>query len=310
MDTNKLLPLLAEMGVFVKVVESGSFSKAASLLGVAPSSISRTITRLEQALEEKLLERTTRNMRLTSTGQVVFLLCRDMLESAQMAVSAAHTDKSEISGLLRVAAPKALSKQVLMPMVLGFIRAHPKVSLQLKVADHFIDPIGDEIDILIHITHKPILGLVSKPLGHCKMTLCATPEYLAQHGIPAHPEELPNYNCICLGESPKDSVWEFKHNNQRLLVNIKGSFIVNHSEIRREAVLSGMGISIFPDFVIKPYIASGELVELLTDWHIGGNYQGDIIAQYAQSKYIPNQVRGFIQYLTECFAEREKRPIL
>ncbi|MDA0128399.1 LysR family transcriptional regulator [Vibrio sp. MarTm2] len=299
MDTNKLIPLLSEMAIFVNVVESGSFSKTAKKLGVSPSSVSRSVTRLESALEEKLLERTTRQMRLSSTGQEVYSLCSDMMNSAKMAVSAAQVDKTDVSGSLRVAAPKALSRQVLMPMILDFIDDYPHVSLQLKVADHYIDPIGDEVDIIIMITNKPTEGLIAKPLGQCRLVLCASPAYIEEYGMPIHPEDISSHNCLCLGENPRDRVWEFTNNNKRVSINVNGSFVVNHSEIRREAVLRGVGISVFPEFAIQSYIDSGQVVEVLRDWHVGGNYQGKIIAQYAQSKYIPSQIKTFIEYLQQ-----------
>lgn len=297
MDTNKLIPLLSEMAIFVNVVESGSFSQTAKKLGVSPSSVSRSITRLESALEEKLLERTTRKMRLSSTGQEVYSLCCDMMNSAKMAVSAAQVDKTDVSGTLRVAAPKALSRQVLMPIILDFIDDYPNVSLQLKVADHYIDPIGDEVDVIIMITNKPTEGLIAKPLGQCRLVLCASPEYIEQYGMPIHPQDISGHNCLCLGENPRDRVWEFTNNNKKVSINVNGTFIVNHSEIRREAVLRGVGVSVFPEFAIQSYIDSGQVIEILRDWHVGGNYQGKIIAQYAQSKYIPSQIKTFIEYL-------------
>lgn len=297
MDTNRLIPLLSEMAIFVNVVESGSFSQTAKKLGVSPSSVSRSITRLESALEEKLLERTTRQMRLSSTGQEVYSLCSDMMNSAKMAVSAAQVDKTDVSGSLRVAAPKALSRQVLMPFILDFIDDYPNVSLQLKVADHYIDPIGDEVDIIIMITDKPMEGLIAKPLGQCRLVLCASPEYIEQYGMPIHPQDISGHNCLCLGENPRDRVWEFTNNNKKVSINVNGSFIVNHSEIRREAVLRGVGLSVFPEFAIQSYIDSGQVIEVLRDWHVGGNYQGKIIAQYAQSKYIPSQIKTFIEYI-------------
>ncbi|MCG9681908.1 LysR family transcriptional regulator [Vibrio sp. Isolate23] len=303
MDTNKLIPLLSEMAIFVNVVESGSFSKTAQRLGVSPSSVSRSITRLESALQEKLLERTTRQMRLSTTGQEVYSLCSDMMNSAKMAISAAQADKTDVSGVLRVAAPKALSRQVLMPMILSFIDRFPNISLQLKVADHYIDPIGDEVDVIIHITDKPTEGLIAKQLSQCRLVMCASPAYFERCGIPTHPEDISNHNCLCLGENPKDRVWEFTNNNKKLSMNVGGSFAVNHSEIRREAVLRGVGISVFPEFAIQSYIDSGQVIEVLPDWHVGGNYQGKIIAQYAQSKYIPSQIKTFIEYLQDCFNE-------
>lgn len=223
-----------------------------------------------------------------------------------MAVSAAQSDKVDISGSLRVAAPKALSKQVLMPMILEFTEQNPKVSLQLKVTDHLIDPIGDEVDIFIHITEHPIEGLISKHLGHCRLILCASPSYLKSFGQPSHPEELVDHNCLCLGESPRDRVWSFTKGNQSIPVNVKGSLTVNHSEIRREAILKGMGISIFPDFAISSLLAANQVTELLKDWHIGGSYQGQIIAQYAQSKYMTSQLKAFINFIQSSFDNVQK----
>ncbi|MGL6258123.1 LysR family transcriptional regulator [Vibrio sp. WXL103] len=305
MDTNELIPLLPEMAVFVKVVELESFSKAAHHLGVAPSSVSRTVLRLEAALAEKLLERTTRKMRLTPIGQEVFVLCKDMLDAAKLAVYAAQSDRSEVSGTLRVAAPKALSRQVLMPIVMDFINEYPRVKLQLKVADHYIDPIGDEVDILIQITHSPTEGLISRTLGHCQLLMVAAQSYLNENGTPVHPEQLEVHNCIRLGENPRDCLWEFSNGWQKHAVNVSGSFACNHSEIRRESVLRGVGISVFPEFAIRPYIERGEVVAVLPDWHVSGNYQGDIVAQYAQSKFVPTQIKAFIDYveqrLPQCF---------
>jgi DNA-binding transcriptional LysR family regulator len=303
MDTNRLIPLLSEMAIFVNVVDSGSFSNTAKKLGLSPSSVSRSVMRLENALEEKLLERTTRQMRLSPTGQEVYSLCCDMINSAKMAVSAAQADKTEVSGVLRVAAPKALSRQVLMPMVLDFIDAFPKITLQLKVADHYIDPISDEVDVIVHITDKPTEGLIAKTLTACRLVLCASPAYIEEHGMPAHPEDISSHNCLCLGENPRDRVWDFSNNLKKIAINVSGSFTVNHSEIRREAVLRGVGIAIFPEFTIRKYIQSGEVVEILRDWHVGGNYQGRVIAQYAQSKYIPGQIKTFVDYIQDRFSQ-------
>ncbi|MGL5605758.1 MAG: LysR family transcriptional regulator [Plesiomonas sp.] len=302
MDINKLVTLLPEMAIFVNVVESGSFSKTAQILGVAPSSVSRSITRLESVLERKLLERSTRKMRLSVAGQEVYGLCADMLQAAKMAVSAAQADKGEVAGVLRVAAPKALSRLVLMPLVLDFLAEYPRVILQLKVADHYIDPIGDAVDVIIHITDKPVEGLVARTLGRSNLVLCASPLYLQSRNMPTYPDELVEHNCLCLGESPRDQMWEFTRGIRTVSVRVKGSLAVNHSEIRREAVLRGMGISVFPEFAIHHFIASGELIELLSDWRLGGNYQGQILAQYAQSKYVPLQIKTFIAYLQQRMA--------
>lgn len=301
MDMNKLIPLLSEMAIFVNVVESGSFSKSALKLGVAPSSISRSITRLENALQQKLLERTTRQMRLSPAGQEVYSLCCDMLNSAQLAVSSAQVNTEDITGVLRVAAPKALSKQVLMPMLLDFMALYPKVELQLKVSDRYLDLVSHEVDVIIHITETPTEGLISRVLAPCRLLLCATPDYLMKQGIPTHPQQLIDHNCICLGESPKDRIWIFSQEDKKLSIQVKGTLTVNHSEIRREAVLRSMGIAVFPDFSIQEWLDTEQVQQVLPDWTLGGHYQGNIVAQYAYSKFIPKQIKTLVDYLQTCF---------
>jgi len=132
-NINKLIPLLSEMAIFAKVAEYGSFSKAAASLGLAPSSVSRSVTRLEDALQQKLLERNTRQMRLSTPGHQVYELCNDI--------------------------------------VLDFAEANPAVALHFKVDDRYLDPVADGTDIVIQITDKPIEGLISKKLGHCRLVL-------------------------------------------------------------------------------------------------------------------------------------------
>lgn len=305
MNINKLIPLLSEMAIFAKVADCGSFSKAASLLGVAPSSVSRSITRLEDALQEKLLERNTRQMRLSTSGQEVYKLCSEMLVTANMAVSAAHAAKNEISGSLCIAAPKALSRQVLMPMVLDFAQEHPEVALHFKVDDRYLDPVADDTDIVIKITDTPIEGLISKQLGKCRLVMCASSEYLDKNSTPLHPNDVALHNCLRMGESPRDNNWEFTRNQEKVTLNVQSNFAVNHSEIRREAVLRGMGISIFPEFAIAQHLKSEEVIEVLPDWTVSGNYQGDIIAQYTRSKYIPSQITAFTRYIKKRFKQQE-----
>lgn len=297
MDTNRIMHLMPEMATFVTIIEEGSFSKAAIKLGVMPSSVSRSISKLETQLQQKLIERTTRQLRLTSVGEDVFQLCLDMLNSAKQAVNAAQSNQNNVSGDLSIAAPKALSRQILMPIILAFIKQYPDVSLKWKVADHYIDPIGGEVDVVIHITDKPVEGLVAKTLGSVKRVACASPAYIKKHGLPTHPDDLFSHQCIGYGESAADNTWILTKDAKKHVIKIKGAIAVNHSEIRREAVLQGLGISIFPDFTLSKYLNSGELIQVLPEWHINGNYQGNIVAQYPQSKYIPNQLKAFLNFI-------------
>ena len=302
MDTSRLIALLPELATFVVVIEEGSFSKAAARLGIAPSSVSRSVSKLENILQSKLLERTTRTMRLTRAGEEVHHLSSDMLKAAQLATSAAFAEQSEITGEIRLAAPRAFSYQVLSPLILDFLETYPKVSIHFVVEDHFIDPIGHQVDLVVHITDTPIEGLVSKTLGINRLVVCATQEYLDCYGFPHSPLDLQAHQCIRLGENVGDKKWLFTKSGDALSVNIDGRLAVNHTEIRKLAVQRSLGISIFPEFAIRHLVEQGKVVQLFPDWEVKGRYQGKIVAQYPQSRFVPKQLKVFTDYLQQRLA--------
>jgi len=301
-DTNKLISLLPDMAILVTVVEQGNFSKAAKKLGVTPSAVSRQISRLEKGLGSKLLQRTTRQLALTESGQIAFASCKQMLEAAEQAVSASTSSTSTVSGLIRVAAPKSLANRVLRPLFVEFLKTYPDIQLHLKVTDKLLDPIHDAIDFLIHINDQPIESLVNIKLGRVGQVLCASPGYLAKHATPLHPDELKAHACICLGETATDNRWSFINKQQQATVQVSGPYLVNHSEMRRDAIKQGFGIGSLPDYIAQQAVQSGQLIPLLTDWKLQGNYHGDICLQFIQTKYMPNKNRVFIDFIKQKLA--------
>jgi DNA-binding transcriptional LysR family regulator len=299
MDTNKIIPLLSDMAILVTVVEQGNFSKAARKLGVTPSAVSRQISRLEDALGIKLLQRTTRQLALTESGTITFNYCKQMVESAEQAVNASRSATSTVSGLLRVSAPKSLANQVLRPLFVEFLKCYPEIQLHLKVTDRILDPIHDGVDFLIHISDDPIEALVNVKIGRVEQVLCASPDFLANHTLPTHPDDLKNLPCICLGENMTDNRWRFSHKNQKTTVEVTGSYLLNHSEMRRDAIEQGLGIGSLPDYTAQKGVEAGKLIPLLKDWHLQCSYHGDICLQYVQSKYMPNKNRVFIDFIKE-----------
>ena len=299
MDTNKLIPLLPDMAILVTVVEQGNFSKAARKLGVTPSSVSRQISRLEDALGIKLLQRTTRQLALTESGKITFDYCKQMVESAEKAVNASTSVTSTVSGLLRVAAPKSLASRVLRPLFVEFLKCYPDIQLHLKVTDRVLDPIHDGVDFLIHINDDPIEALVNVKIGRVEQVLCASPDFLAKHTLPAHPDDLKYLPCLCLGENMVDNRWRFSNENQQTTVHVTGSYLLNHSEMRCDAIEQGFGVGGLPDYIAQQGIEAGTLVPLLEDWQLQGNYHGDICLQYVQSKYMPNKNRVFIDVMKQ-----------
>ena len=299
MNTNKIIPLLPDMAIFVTVVEQGNFSKAARKLGVTPSAVSRQISRLEDALGIKLLQRTTRQLALTESGKITFDYCKQMVESAEQAVNASTSATSTVSGLLRVAAPKSLASRVLRPLFVEFLKCYPDIQLHLKVTDRVLDPIHDGVDFLIHINDYPIEALVNVKIGRVEQVLCASPDFLVNHTLPTHPDDLKDLACLCLGENMADNRWQFSNKNQQATVNVTGSYLLNHSEMRCDAIEQGFGIGSLPDYIAQQGIETGKLIPLLKDWQLQGNYHGDICLQYVQSKYMPNKNRVFIDFMKQ-----------
>lgn len=297
MNTNDLIPLLSDMAIFVTVVEQGNFSKAAKKLEVTPSAVSRQISRLEDALGIKLLQRTTRQLALTESGTLTFDYCKQMVESADKAVSASRSATSTVSGLLRVSAPKSLANKVLRPLFVEFLKCYPEIQLHLKVTDRILDPIHDGVDFLIHINDKPIEALVNVKIGHVRQVLCASPEFIKKHSQPTHPDDLKHLACICLGENMADSRWQFSDKNQQTTIQVTGSYLLNHSDMRKDAIEQGLGIGPLPDYIAQQGIETGRLIPLLENWQLQGSYQGDICLQYVQSKYMPNKNRVFIDFM-------------
>ena len=226
-----------------------------------------------------------------------------MVESAEKAVNASRSVTSTVSGLLRVSAPKSLANQVLRPLFIEFLKCYPDIRLHLKVTDRILDPIHDGVDFLIHINNYPIEALVNVKIGRVEQVLCVSPDFLANHTLPTHPDDLKHLPCICLGENMIDNRWRFSNKNQKTTVEVTGPYLLNHSEMRRDAIEQGFGVGSLPDYTAQKGIEAGKLIPLLKDWHLQYSYHGNICLQYVQSKYMPNKNRVFIDFIKQKVLE-------
>ncbi|ELH0897151.1 LysR family transcriptional regulator [Vibrio fluvialis] len=297
MLNTKLIGLLPDLATFILVVNEGSFTAAAHKLGVTPSALSKLITRLELALSVKLFERTTRKLIITQAGQKVYDQCLVMVNAAQQAVELSGSDHTEPSGALTVAAPEAFLNSVLQPFVVPFLKKYPQIQLKLRAADGEIDLFKHNIDVAFKLTDNPDENLVLRELCKTNLVLCASPDYLEERGVPTHPTQLTEHDCLYLAETDKDHLWDFLKDDEFHTVSVSGRYAVNHSQMRLNGVKNGLGIGIFHDFVVQDALAEGKVVQLLKDWTIKSNYHGAIAMQYAQTKYMPARLRVFIDYV-------------
>jgi len=300
---NLPVTLLAEMVVFVKVVEAGSFSAAARQLGSSPSAVSRSIARLEKALAIRLLQRTTRKLRLSDAGEEVFRRCREMAGAAQAVMDLSGRFTREAEGLIRVSVPKAVGRYVIHPHMPEFLRRYPKVDVQLILEDRYVDLIDDNVDLSIRITDEPPPGLVGRELFPIEHLLCATPQYLAEQGVPQQPEDLREHSCIVLGETPADARWKFRQGSKSVTVGVRGRYAANHTGVRLDAVLQDIGIGSLPYFTARQALEEGRVIQVLPEWDFIASYHGGVWLLQTPTRYLQPKLRVFIDFLVERLAQ-------
>ena len=299
MSTNQSISLLQEMAIFVKVVETGSFSETARQLGNTPSAISRAISRLERALGTRLLQRTTRKLRLSESGKQVYAYCLEMVNAAQAVIDNSGKFNSEPHGTVRISVPKAVGHYLLHPYIPEFLERYPKVDVQMLLEDKVIDFIDDEIDLAIRITNEPSLGLKGRKLIEIDHVIVATAEYLEKNGMPQQPQDLKEHQCIYLGEQASDSKWKFQKENKTTSVSVKGRYSANHTGIRLDAALKHMGIASLPYFVARHSLETKALIQVLPDWYFKTYYSGDAWLLYPPTRYLAPKIEVFIHFLAE-----------
>jgi len=298
MNPTELFALLPDMATFARVVDAGNFSVAARELGTTPSTVSRQIKRLEEALGTRLLERSTRSVRVTDSGAQIYRHCRDMVGAASGAVDIAGQAVGEPRGKVSVSAPIAFARVVIHPLIPEFLRNWPDVDVQLVFADREIDPLRDDVDIVIRPTRSPPLGLAARRLGSVKWLLCASPAYLDAHGTPAEPRDLARHECLYLGETVDDNRWHFRRGTETQSLDVRGRYIANHAGARLDAALQDLGIASLPDFAAANALRHGDLVQVLADWEFEARpYMGPVWLLYPPNRFLPAKVRALIDHL-------------
>jgi DNA-binding transcriptional LysR family regulator len=189
---------------------------------------------------------------------------------------------------------------VIHPLMPGFLRAYEEVDLQLRFIDHDVDPLADDVDLVIRMTEHPPQGLAGRRLGAVRWLLVASPDYLRERGTPAQPHDLLGHACIYLGETADDNRWRLRRGTETQSVEVKGRYIANHAGARLEAALQDFGIASVPEFAAEAALQSGELVQVLPEWRFDARaYVGSVWLLYPPNRFLPPKVRVLIDYLVE-----------
>jgi DNA-binding transcriptional LysR family regulator len=250
----------SDIGLFVSVVETGSFSAAAEVSGLTPSAVSKAITRMEDRLGVKLLERTTRRLALTQEGETMLTRGREILAAVEAAEAEVTANRGKPRGLVRLNTGTAFAKHRLAPVMSLFRELYPDIALEMSISDRRIDVIAEQVDVAIRTGPLGDSTLVARKIGSMRRVICASPDYLRRHGRPEVPADLMRHNCLLLQGFARLAQWPMRENGRQTLLNVKGSVTCDSADLLLDLALNGVGIVRFGDFLAERAIAEGRLV--------------------------------------------------
>ncbi|WP_419728722.1 LysR substrate-binding domain-containing protein [Lichenicola sp.] len=263
---------LGSMAAFVRAVDLGSFAKAASALDMSPQMVAKHVAHLEARLGTRLLDRSTRRQSLTEIGRSYAAQCRVVLAEAERADLVADAARGVPRGMLRINAPVSYGSCRLVPLVAGYLRRHPGVTVDLVLSDRLVDPIEHGFEVLFRIGPLSRTRLRAHRLPLFRTVACASPGYLAERGAPATPADLADHECLVYGrpDEPALDEWRFTRGGRPQRVRIRGRLRVNTAQALLTAALDGFGIGLIAEDLVADALQSGRLVRVLGDYQTPG----------------------------------------
>ncbi|WP_461517517.1 LysR family transcriptional regulator [Porticoccus sp.] len=292
---------LTDIAVFVQVVDSGSFTAAAERLALTRSVVSKYISRLEDRLKVRLLNRTTRRLSLTEAGQIFYERSQFGLGEIEAAEAEVAKLQATPSGRLKINAPMSFGILHIAPAMAEFQTRHPEVQLDMSLDDRQVDLVEEGFDVAIRIAELPDSSMVATPLAPCHHVVCASSDYVERYGAPRTPDDLRKHNILSYRYQDSPNEWRFLSPDGRYSsVPVTGSIEMNNSLALRQAVLGGAGIMLTPTFIVGEDIAAGRLLRLLPDYRAK---EVTIYAVYAGRRHLTPKVRAFIDYMKQRLSD-------
>jgi|HigsolmetaAR203D_1030402.scaffolds.fasta_scaffold00272_21 DNA-binding transcriptional LysR family regulator len=289
---------LTAMEAFVRVVETGSFTRAAGQLRLSRAMVSKYVQELENRLGVRLLNRTTRRLSLTEAGAAYYERCARIVADAAEADQVAARLNLSPQGLLKINAPMSFGTRHLAPAIPDFIAAYPAISVEMTQNDHLVDLLEEGYDVAVRIGRLADSSLVARRIAPCRLVICASPAYLDRRGRPRHPDDLADHDCLGYTYSPPPDVWRLSGPDGERQVRISGPFRANNGDTLRAAALAGLGLAIQPTFIVGADIEAGLLEPVLLD-HPPPTVT--IHAVYPHGRHLSAKVRCFVDFLAERF---------
>ncbi|MCB6185148.1 LysR family transcriptional regulator [Leeia sp. TBRC 13508] len=290
-----------EISALLAVASEGSFVAAGRFMQRHPTVISKRIAALEKRLGVRIIERTTRQVRLTDTGLQLVQRLRMAMGAIQEAEQEAMAGAAEVRGILRLAFPAAMGRQWLAPMLPEFMQAHPQLSIVIDYSERFIDLIAEGFDVAIRIGELKDSRLIAKRLGEHRRILCASPAYLEHYGVPDKPQDLLKHNCLRFSGFATFPEWRLSNGIETEKVSVTGSLTTNDSESLLEAALAGLGVLAAGEWLMSRDMQGGKLIQILPDWQL--DMQGSIYLVRPSAKYPSAASQAFKSWIERKFQD-------
>lgn len=289
--------------LFVRVVETGSFSSAARDLGVTQPTVTRHVAALEERLGVRLVNRNTRRLSLTEAGRLYYDRSKALLDLVAETENLAVDERTALRGKLRIATSVAFGRRVVVPLILSFMRGHPEIEVDLRCDDTYIDLVAQGIDVSVRLGRLADSSLAARALGFNPWAMVASPDYLKRRGTPAVPKDLERHDVLVYSSVHGDDHLHFQHAKQgRVSVRVRGPFRSNNLSSLLAAARDGIGIAALPLYVAGTSLAQGRLERVVNEYELPGQ---EIHAVFPSPKLLPSRVSAFVDHLKGHFARAD-----
>lgn len=289
------------MEMFVRVVETGSFSKAAREFNTTQPTVTKQVAATETRLKARLLNRNTRGVSLTEAGALYYDKCKSIVRDAQDAESIVRLRQSQAQGMLRIGTSVAFGRRVIVPLALEYMALNPQVQVDLSFEDRYVDLVAQGIDVAVRMGKLADSSLGARFLGRNPWMIVAAPSYLKKHGTPRRAQELSGHVALIYSSVVGDDVWQMHTpKGEAVTVPVTGRLRSNNVSAVLAAARAGLGVALMPRYVAEESIKAGTVVEVLADH---GLAEQEIHAVFPSPKLVPGKVSSFVAFLQGRFDE-------